>query len=47
MFTENANKIFNRVIEDYHCFDDVDHKFENPYPAEEVLASSFKIVDED
>ena len=33
MFTENANKIFNRVIEDYHCFDDVDHKFENPYPA--------------
>ena len=33
MFTENANKIFNRVIEDYHRFDDVDHKFENPYPA--------------
>ena len=33
MFTENANKIFNRVIDDYHRFDDVDHKFENPYPA--------------
>ena len=33
MFTENANKIFNRVIDDYHRFDDVDHKFENPYAA--------------
>ena len=31
MFTENANKIFNRVIADYHLYDDVDHKFENPY----------------
>lgn len=33
MFTENANKIFNRVIADYHLYDDVDHKFENPYEA--------------
>ena len=33
MFTENANKIFNRVIEDYHLYDDVDHAFENPYEA--------------
>ena len=33
MFTENANKIFNRVIEDYHRYDDVDHKFENPFEA--------------
>ena len=33
MFTENANKIFNRVIEDYHRYDDVDHKFDNPFEA--------------
>ena len=33
MFTENANKIFNQVIEEYHRYDDVDHKFENPYEA--------------
>ncbi len=33
MFTENANKIFNRVIEDYHRWDDVDHAIENPYEA--------------
>ncbi|HJA98094.1 MAG TPA: DUF4254 domain-containing protein [Candidatus Alistipes avicola] len=31
MFTENANKIFNRVIEDYHRYDDVDHQPENPF----------------
>ena len=31
MFTENANKIFERVIEDYHKFDDVDHPSPNPY----------------
>lgn len=31
MFTENANKIFERVIEDYHKFDDVDHPSLNPY----------------
>ncbi len=33
MFTENANKIFNRVIEDYHRWDDVDHAIENPFEA--------------
>ena len=33
MFTGNANAIFNRVIADYHIFDDVDHRFENPYEA--------------
>ena len=31
MFTENANRIFNRVIDDYHRFDDVDHPVENPF----------------
>ncbi len=31
MFTENANNIFRRVIDDYHRFDDVDHPISNPY----------------
>ena len=31
MFTENANRIFNRSIDDYHRFDDVDHPVENPF----------------
>ena len=31
MFTENANRIFNRAIDDYHRFDDVDHPVENPF----------------
>ena len=31
MFTENANRIFNRSIEDYHRLDDVDHPIDNPY----------------
>ena len=30
MFTENANRIFNRVIEEYHRWDDVDRPVENP-----------------
>ncbi|WP_295940478.1 DUF4254 domain-containing protein [uncultured Alistipes sp.] len=33
MFTENANKIFNRAIEEYHRWNDVDHAIENPYEA--------------
>ncbi len=33
MFTENANRIFNRAIEEYHRHDDVDHPIENPYEA--------------
>ncbi len=33
MFTENANAIFNRAIEDYHRHDDVDHVFETPFAA--------------
>ncbi len=31
MFTENAMKIFDRSVEDYHRFDDVDHPEENPF----------------
>ena len=30
MFTKNANQIFERVIADYHRWDDVDHPMENP-----------------
>lgn len=31
MFTENANAIFTRVIEDYHKYDDVDTPVNNPF----------------
>ena len=31
MFTENANRIFNQSIEEYHRWDDVDHPIDNPY----------------
>lgn len=31
MFTEQANKIFERVIADYHNYDNVDHPIANPY----------------
>ena len=31
MFTENANAIFNRVIVDYHRYDDVDREPVNPF----------------
>ena len=33
MFTENANAIFTRVIEDYHKYDDVDAAQNNPFEA--------------
>ncbi len=33
MFTENANRIFNRSIADYHRFDDVDRPLVNPCEA--------------
>ena len=33
MFTENANKIFVRSIEDYHKWDNVDQPMQNPYAA--------------
>ncbi len=36
MFTENANKIFNRAIEDYHRYDDVDRPVENPYAGDSI-----------
>ena len=31
MFTEQANKIFERSIEDYHNYDNVDHPISSPY----------------
>lgn len=31
MFTEQANKIFERSIEDYHNYDNVDYPIANPY----------------
>ncbi len=33
MFTENANQIFVRSIEDYHKWDNVDQPLENPFEA--------------
>lgn len=33
MFTENANAIFSRVIEDYHRYDNVDREPVNPFAA--------------
>ncbi|MBR2072041.1 MAG: DUF4254 domain-containing protein [Alistipes sp.] len=33
MFTDNANKIFVRSIEDYHKWDNVDQQIANPYEA--------------
>ena len=38
MFTETANQIFNRAIEEYHRYDDVDRPMENPYPAGSIDA---------
>ena len=31
MFTENANRIFDRAIGEYHRWDDVDRPIENPF----------------
>lgn len=36
MFTKNANKIFQEVIEEYHVHDHVDHPISNPYPADSL-----------
>ena len=33
MFTENANRIFVRSIEDYHQYDNIDQALNNPYKA--------------
>lgn len=38
MFTETANQIFNRAIEEYHRYDNVDRPMENPYPAGSIDA---------
>ena len=32
MFTANAISIFDRSVEDYHKFDDVNRQIENPFP---------------
>lgn len=37
MFSENANKIFDRVIDKYHEIDKVDQSFKNPYDKNEDL----------
>ena len=42
MFTENANRIFNRAIDDYHRFDDVDHPVENPFDEGSLEALAIK-----
>ena len=31
MFTNNAMQIFNRSVEDYHRYDNVDHPEQNPF----------------
>ena len=38
MFTENANRIFERAIADYHRRDDVDQPMENPFEAGSIDA---------
>ncbi len=35
-FTEKANQIFNRVIEDYHLTDSVDASIKNPYQKDSI-----------
>ena len=35
-FTEQANQIFNRVIEDYHITDDVNSPIHNPYVRDSI-----------
>jgi len=34
MLSELANRVFNRAIEDYHQFDEIDYPIANPYPAQ-------------
>lgn len=36
MFTQNANDIFRRSIDDYHKYDNVDTEVQNPYPADSL-----------
>ena len=35
-FTENANQIFNRAIDDYHLTDDVNTPIHNPYAKDSI-----------
>lgn len=36
MFSEHCNKIFEQVITDYHCFNDIDYVPENPFKADTI-----------
>ena len=40
-FTEQANQIFNRVIEDYHITDDVNSPIHNPYVRDSIEHSLY------
>jgi hypothetical protein len=40
-FTEHANNIFRRVIEDYHLTDDVDTPIRNPYDRDSIEYSLY------
>jgi hypothetical protein len=36
MFSEHCNKIFEQVITDYHCFNDIDYVPKNPFKADTI-----------
>ena len=41
-FTKEANQIFNRAINDYHIFDNVDTPIKNPYQKDSIQYSLYK-----
>ena len=41
-FTKEANQIFERVINDYHVFDNVDTPLKNPYQKDSIQYSLYK-----
>ena len=41
-FTKEANQIFERAINDYHVFDDVDTPLKNPYQKDSIQYSLYK-----
>lgn len=41
-FTEQANRIFNQVIKDYHLTDDVDTPIRNPYERDSIEYSLYQ-----
>ena len=41
-FTEQANRIFNQVIKDYHLTDDVDTPIHNPYERDSIEYSLYQ-----